>query len=218
MEYDITPQKADIKELILQRFDHFNSLHDANVRTADKPISEPASNGQAGSVPNGKRSSPLTTASPEKRPLERETSDVAEISPLKKKRKSATVDEDAAYAARLQAEEDKRARPTRGGNTRKSMPTKKKKKVSTKSKSAKKVGTVDDSELEGSGSGLDKKEVKRTGGFHVSYERNTLFLRTIGLRVLLERVQSLSSIIGTFGWCDSGKSRERTTADSAYGK
>lgn len=75
------------------------------------------------------------------------------------------MDADALYAARLQAEENLRARPTRGGIVRKSAPVKKKKSP-TKAKTSKKVKAEDDSDLEGSDG--EKKEVNRTGGFHVS--------------------------------------------------
>ena len=80
--------------------------------------------------------------------------------PPKKKRK-ASVDADAAYAARLQAEEDARARPTRGGATRKAGPTKKKKKVKKE-----RVTGSDDSEIDDE----DKpQKPKRETGFHVRH-------------------------------------------------
>ena len=86
-------------------------------------------------------------------------------SPLPKKKKTDNdVDADAVYAAKLQAEENMRARPTRGGNTRKAAPTKKKAKPKTKT--SKKVKADDDSDVE-SGSDGAKKEVNRSGGFHV---------------------------------------------------
>ena len=91
--------------------------------------------------------------------------DVSDNLPRKKKRKvEPVVDDDAAYAAKLQAEENIRARPTRGGATRKAAPIKKKK--STKKKTSSKVRAEDDSDIDGSGS--DEKKINRKGGFHAS--------------------------------------------------
>jgi upstream activation factor subunit UAF30 len=93
-----------------------------------------------------------------------EASDLSGASPPPKKRKpDADVDADAEFAAKLQAEENLRARPTRGGSNRRAAPTKKK----SKAKTSKRVKAEDDSDIE---SGSDtKKEVNRTGGFHVSW-------------------------------------------------
>lgn len=82
--------------------------------------------------------------------------------PKPKKRKSekfekAQDEDDAAFAARLQAELNKGARTTRGGGATKKAPRKK------KAKSAAKV-----KENGEPGSGSDAEPVKRTGGFHVS--------------------------------------------------
>lgn len=57
-----------------------------------------------------------------------------------------------------------RARPTRGASARRSAPVKKK----AKAKTSKKVKAEDDSDLD-SGSET-KKEVNRSGGFHVSFQ------------------------------------------------
>ena len=91
-------------------------------------------------------------------------SDAPSTPPPKKKRKP-EVEDDAAFAARLQAEENSRARPTRGGTQRKPPPAKKKK--TPKKKTSDRVRAEDDSDLEGSGSGAERK-VNRSGGFHVS--------------------------------------------------
>ena len=91
-------------------------------------------------------------------------SDTPSSPPPKKKRKP-EVEDDAAFAARLQAEEMSRARPTRGGNQRKTTVVKKKKKT-PKKKTSDKVKAEDDSDLEGSGSGGERK-VNRNSGFHV---------------------------------------------------
>jgi len=105
------------------------------------------------------------SSSPAKREAgSEELSDVVDKAPLKKKRK-ASVDADAALAAKLQAEEERLARPTRGGVNRKAAPVKKKKK---KVKKARVTGS-DDSDLDEDG---DKPEKPRKNtGFHVSQFR-----------------------------------------------
>ncbi|KAJ5178736.1 hypothetical protein N7492_001946 [Penicillium capsulatum] len=155
--YDLTPQKAAIKQLIMERFDVYAAKNGAGVSE------EATSNGyhEADSV------AAVTSTPPSSSPVKRqadseEASEPASMSPPPpKKHKSDTdVDADALYAAKLQAEENLRARPTRGGNTRRAPATKKK----TKAKTSKRVKAEDDSDVE---SGSDtKKEVKRTGGFH----------------------------------------------------
>ena len=71
-----------------------------------------------------------------------------------------TEDDDAAYAAKLQAELNSLARPTRGAGTRKRMPFKKEKK---KKKSAAKI--KEDGETDEDGDDGETKVKK--GGFHV---------------------------------------------------
>ena len=97
-----------------------------------------------------------------KREDDDDLSDVVDTPPPKKKRKRSPLDEDAAFAARLQAEENSRARPTRGGGPKKPAPVKKK---TPRKKTAAKVRAEDDSDLDTSD--LEKK-VSRSGGFHVS--------------------------------------------------
>lgn len=74
--------------------------------------------------------------------------------------------EDAKLAARLQAEENSRARPTRGIAQRKtaSSATKSSPKKKRTERSARKIKNEDDSGVESSGD----HEVKKTGAFHVS--------------------------------------------------
>ena len=86
-----------------------------------------------------------------------------DMGPPKKKRKQA--DSDAKLAAKLQAEENSRARPSRGGVAKK--PVVARKKSSPKKKSAAKVKVDDDSDLELDSNG-EAKDVVRKGGFHVS--------------------------------------------------
>ncbi|KAJ5676053.1 hypothetical protein N7462_008950 [Penicillium macrosclerotiorum] len=154
--YDLTPQKAAVKELIMERFDIFAS----NSGAGDSPEETPTSNGQtqADSVPAVP--SPPPSSSPVKRQADsEEASEPADASPPPKKRKpDADVDADAAFAAKLQAEENMRARTTRGASTRRAAPKKK-----TKAKTSKKVKAEDDSDIE-SGS-TKKREVNRSGAF-----------------------------------------------------
>ena len=94
-----------------------------------------------------------------------EASDVKDLLPPKKKKK-VERDSDAAYAAKLQAQENARTRTTRGGGPK--APPAKKNKKTPKKKTAAKVKAEDDSEIDGSGS--DVKEKVRTGGFHASQQ------------------------------------------------
>lgn len=99
---------------------------------------------------------------------EDDLSDVPDTPPPRKKRKAEPLDADAAFAAKLQAEENIRARPTRGGANRKDLMAKKKKK-SPKKKTANKVKAEDDSDIDGSGSEVEGKKPIRSGGFHVRF-------------------------------------------------
>ncbi|WEW61365.1 hypothetical protein PRK78_006855 [Emydomyces testavorans] len=168
--HDLMPHKvvgqAEIKELIMQRFDIFaeqaDSVNSSTQATASATNGHVTANGPGLPVTSV---SPGPSATSQKRSAEVEsTPDETETPPPSKKRKSDLIDADAAYAARLQAEENSRARPTRAA--RKAAPVKKKK-PPTKSKTSKKVKVSDDSELDGSASET-KKEVNRTGGFHLS--------------------------------------------------
>lgn len=117
--------------------------------------------------PGRKRQNPTADNSNHDESLE--ASDAGISSPAKKPRKSkATEEDDAAFAARLQAQENSLARSTRGNNStkRRSAVNKATPKKNKKTKSAKKIKDDDESGLE-TGSGVEKKEVKRTGGFHV---------------------------------------------------
>lgn len=89
-------------------------------------------------------------------------SDVDEPSP-KKKQKRQPADSDAKLAALLQAQENSRARATRGGVSKKPV----KAKAAKRKKSAAKIKAADDSDIELNSDG-EKKVVERKGGFHVS--------------------------------------------------
>jgi upstream activation factor subunit UAF30 len=118
----------------------------------DRVTSENA-NGTNGASPSPSDSSPQKRKEPSD---ESDLSDVVDERPKKKKaRKQDAEEDDAAYAARLQREENSRARPTRAGATRKAAPVKRKKKSTVKVK--------DGSDVETNG-----ESKPRTGGFHVS--------------------------------------------------
>lgn len=124
---------------------------------------EPTSNGHQDGDSVSAVPSPPPSSSPVKREADSEEASEPSVSspPAKKRKSDMDVDGDAAFAAKLQAEENLRARPTRGGNSRRTAPAKKK----NKAKTSKKVKAEDDSDIE---SGSDrKKEVNRSGGFHV---------------------------------------------------
>ncbi|KEF52069.1 uncharacterized protein A1O9_12059 [Exophiala aquamarina CBS 119918] len=159
IEYDITPQKAAIKDLIGERFDIINakSNGDGDMDTSVVPSVEPAD-----PLPktNGvHHAQPSVSSSPAKREAGSEDlSDVVDTVPPKKKRK-ASVDADAALAAKLQAEEERLARPTRGGASRKVAPVKKRKKAKKP-----RVTGSDDSDLDEGGNRSEKP--RRNTGFH----------------------------------------------------
>ena len=90
-------------------------------------------------------------------------SDFKDTPPPKKKKKTER-DSDAAFAARLQAEENARTRLTRGGGPK--AQTVKKNKKTPKKKTSAKVKVDDDSDVDGSGS--DAKGKARNGPFHAS--------------------------------------------------
>ena len=117
---------------------------------------------KAEETPEPKTSQKRKSESDKDEDPDEELSDVKFTPPPKKKQKKVEMD-DAAFAAKLQAEENSRARPTRGGATRKTAPVKKR---TPKKKAAAKVKASDDSDVE-SGSAAEKK-VNRSGGFHVS--------------------------------------------------
>lgn len=140
----------------MQRFDKFNAEQNGSseppepIPTVENGAKE--TNGDASDVSNHKRSADDSALS-----------EIEDAAPRKKKvKKSRVAEDDAAFAARLQAEENARLRSTRGGNTKRRAPAPKKK---TKKKSATRVKDDDDSDI--SGSDADKKSPSRKGGFHV---------------------------------------------------
>ena len=155
------------------RFDKFHAEKNQSPKVTAVTLPKPATNGHAVTVKEEavesvqQPSSPLPKIHHDRDEKDEEAlSDVVDTPP-KKKRKAEPLDDDALFAAKLQAEENSRARPTRGGTNKKSTIVKKKRSP-VKKKTAKKVKSEDDSGVEGSGSDVEDKEVNRSGGFHVS--------------------------------------------------
>lgn len=151
---DLIPSQAAVNKLIEKRFDKIN----AEANGADHAHEPNGTNGASGA-----HASPLTSAAPSPAKRAADDSDfsdpVASPKPKKKRTKPTSAEEDdAAFAARLQAEENGRIRSTRGGATRKKTPLNKKK----KKKSAAKV------KEDGEGASGSEAEPQRKGGFHVS--------------------------------------------------
>jgi upstream activation factor subunit UAF30 len=146
--------------LILERFDIFNAKLNGDAAPPDA-VEQP----QKDIITNGSHTppKPVADASPKRTAEPSDMSDAADGLPKKKRKPS--LDADAIYAAKLQAEEDKLARPTRGGNSRKAAPVKKKSPTKKKKTSAR-VKVSDDSDVEDSQTGEEKPQ--RTTGFHVS--------------------------------------------------
>jgi upstream activation factor subunit UAF30 len=153
-----------IKELIMQRFDIVAA--ETNMAAGASTANGSATEYDIPTKPASTVSHSRSSSSPRKRTAELNNGGDMPGKTPPKRRKEEILDSDAAYAAKLQAEENLRARPTRGAkgaNTRKAPV--KKKKPSTKG-SKKVVSPEDDSDVDASGS-EPKKEVNRTGGFHV---------------------------------------------------
>ncbi|MCJ1339968.1 hypothetical protein MMC09_005261 [Bachmanniomyces sp. S44760] len=188
VEYDITPQKTAIKTLIMSRFDKFiaeksaasvTNGHTVPVKTETTKI-------------KGNSSSPPPKKEPKRNSDDDDLSDVPNYPPPKKKRKvEAPIDDDAAFAARLQAEENIRARNTRGGANRRTGPIKKKK--IQKKKSSTKIKAEDDSDVDGSGSEKERK-VNRTGGFHKPLNLSPPLSALLDGEIQLSRPQTVKRI------------------------
>ena len=151
----------------MARFDKFMAEKNAAIQTNGQstPIKcEPSQS----TGPSRAASPPISDQSHKRVSDEDELSDIPDTpSPRKKKKVDHYVVDDAALAARLQAEENSRARPTRNGMNRKTVTIKKKKKSNPKKKTSDKVKAEDDSDLLDSGSEGTEKKINRSGGFHV---------------------------------------------------
>lgn len=183
----------------MQRFDIFAEQVNSNDSPAEVVVNGSSDSNRVLPVASV---SPVPSSTSQKRSVEADSgSDIPDdAAPPNKKRKSELIDADAAYAARLQAEENSRARPTRA--VRKAAPVKKKK-TTTKSKTSKKVKASDDSDVEGSTSET-KKEVNRTGGFHVSSVVVYFYFQVL---IHTETAQFITRSVGSFGWRGCCKSR-----------
>ncbi|KAL9597481.1 MAG: hypothetical protein Q9219_005114 [cf. Caloplaca sp. 3 TL-2023] len=158
VNHDLTPQKDVIKALIIARFDKFMADQSAPPATnghvaEEKPSGSPED--LRPPIPNHVQKHESVDAE--------DSSEIADATVPSRKRKRSPIDEDAAFAAKLQAEENGRARSTRGGGSKKAAPLKKKK--TPQKKTAHRVEAVDDSDLE---SEPAEKNVNRNSGFHLS--------------------------------------------------
>jgi upstream activation factor subunit UAF30 len=124
----------------------------------------PPSNGKD-REPKSKVAEPVQTVSPPEEGDDEQLSDVVDTpkkSP-KKRRKAEYLDNDAKYAAMLQAEENSRVRRTRGAASGKITAVSRKKRRATKAK----IRDFGDSDM-ALGSGEEKKrKVNRSSAFHV---------------------------------------------------
>lgn len=201
LQQDVSEKKDAVQKLILERFDHANNAA-AEAAAAPIPTTEsspPITNGHKveklrhtqvkdESTPPSSRAISTPSASVSVAKSEPE-SDSEDVSPPKKKRKRAKQVDDAKLAAMLQAQENSRARPTRGGVNKKI--TKKVPKKPRK-KSEKKVKADDDSELEIGSDGEVKEKVKR-GGFHKLYHLSAPLADLVG-EPTLSRPQTVKKI------------------------
>ncbi|RDL40077.1 Uncharacterized protein BP5553_00056 [Venustampulla echinocandica] len=177
LDIDLSDKKSAVQDLILERFDRASNAHNIPVPTTET-APPPATNGyhsgvksEAEPIPSGSASSRgISTPSA----IKDEDSEV-DVSPPKKKQKRAKPVDDAKLAAMLQAQENSRARPTRGGVNKKASVRKK----APKKKSEKKVKAEDDSDVELDSNGEVKEKVKK-GGFHKQYHLSAPLADLVG--------------------------------------
>ncbi|KAL1980415.1 hypothetical protein VTN96DRAFT_4173 [Rasamsonia emersonii] len=188
VDYDITPHKAAIKELIMERFDLF--AQKKGLGSAPSEQAAPSANGQDGAA-DGQTTdpSPQPSSSPQKRQADSDEPEEngSNTPPSKKRKPDHDIDADALFAAKLQAEENKRARPTRSSTMRKTAPVRKKAKPKTSKK-------VDDSDLESGSEAGAKKEVNRSGGFHKPLTLSPALSNLLGGEVSLSRPQTVKRL------------------------
>ncbi|KAL2795376.1 SWIB/MDM2 domain-containing protein [Aspergillus keveii] len=187
--YDLTPQKAAVKQLIMARFDLF-----AERKGIGAPSPTNGDEQRPDSATPVEPSSPSQSSTAHKRQADSvEQSDDRSSKtppPPKKQKASHDIDADALFAAKLQAEENMRARTTRGAGSRKAAPAKKKK--TTTAKTAKRVKAEDDSDI-GSGSDSGKK-VNRSGGFHKPLNLSPALSALLDGAVTLSRPQTVKKL------------------------
>jgi hypothetical protein len=146
-------QKA-VAALIHERFDHAQQAAPAANGASDSVKTEPTPSNSASISPDIPTPSSVSKAE----------SDEEEERPKKKVKRATKEMDDAKLAAKLQAQENLKARPTRGGTTKKATPRKK----APRKKSEKKVKAEDDSDIELDENG-EVKEKPKKGGFHVGF-------------------------------------------------
>ncbi|GAM43293.1 SWIB/MDM2 domain protein [Talaromyces pinophilus] len=188
VNYDLNDYKAPVKDLIMERFDLFmNKKDEPSTPSEDVIPSTEIANGHGhGSHKQENHITPPPSSSPQRK---REAESMASDEPgPKTQRPDHDVDADAEFAAKLQAEENKRARPTRGSATRKTAPSKKK----SKSKTSKKVKAEDDSDLESISE--TKKEVNRSSGFHKPLNLSPALSELLDGEVALSRPQTVKRV------------------------
>ena len=186
--------------MINERFDKISNGHEPTNDDVEPPVT---ANGVVESIEKSSTPAtlPVKAARPSPPPKRSAPSEESELSepidepkPKKHKKQAPAEDDDAAFAARLQDEENRRGRPTRGGATRKRAPAKKDKSGPKKKKSAAKVKATDDSEVESA----DEAPKERKGGFHVG---DRVVHCSTASDVLLQKLmilsQPLSEITGT---------------------
>ncbi|KNG87042.1 putative C2H2 finger domain protein, partial [Aspergillus nomiae NRRL 13137] len=184
--YDLTPHKAVIKQLIMERFDIF--AENGGIEASPEAVATaPATNGHSSATPV-EASSPAQSSKSQKRQADSVERESDKTPPAKKKKSDHDVDADALFAAKLQAEENMRARPTRGASARKAQPAKKK---TTKAKTSKKVKAEDDSDVD---SGSDSKKVNRSGGFHKPLTLSPALSALLGGEESLSRPQTVKKV------------------------
>ncbi|KAL2852995.1 SWIB-domain-containing protein [Aspergillus pseudodeflectus] len=187
--YDLTPQKAAVKQLIMARFDLFAERKGIGASSPTNGDEQ-----RPDSATPVEPSSPSQSSTAHKRQADSvEQSDGRSSKtppPSKKQKSNPDIDADALFAAKLQAEENMRARTTRGAGSRKAAPAKKKK--TTTAKTAKRVKAEDDSDI-GSGSDSGKK-VNRSGGFHKPLNLSPALSALLDGAVTLSRPQTVKKL------------------------
>jgi len=195
VNYDLTPQKAAIKELIMERFDIFAHKNGVGAPPSQAVVSTERVNGHESneaSVTPVAYDSPQPLPSPQKRQVDNDDAqeDENKTPPTKKRKPDHDIDADAIFAAKLQAEENMRARPTRGSAMRKTVPVKK----VTKTKVSKKVKAEEDSDLESTSEAGTKKEINRSGGFHKPLALSPALSNLLDGEVSLSRPQAVKRL------------------------
>ncbi|KAL8928224.1 MAG: hypothetical protein Q9208_001934 [Pyrenodesmia sp. 3 TL-2023] len=190
VNHDLTPQKDVIKPLIMARFDKFMAEQDAPPQT-NGHVEEGKQESSGSPETIQPSTSPRSTRLQQVQSVEAdESSEIVDIATPKKKRKRSPVDKDAAFAAKLQAEENGRSRSTRAGGPKKAPPVKKRK--TPKKKTADRIDAADDSDMEQE---KVEKKVNRSGGFHVGYHTLAFRIETDRNQKPLNLSTSLSALL-----------------------